>query len=246
MTTAHRPTFNARIADGETGQNRLIQPIRGFSARDLPAHTKLKYRAPGQGSDYDLKGRDLRSELEEKERQHFASKKRGRDEEHLYGSAAGQKRLAVTDNPYTQDADDDDDDEEDDRDKRQRKQDSDAEDSNSDSDSDSDDDSDDEEELLRLELEKIKKEREEEARRKELERQEEEQRRKGEEMVVGNPLLHLNNGAASRDSFAISKRWDEDVVFRNQAKTEMKAKKRFINDTVRSDFHRKFLHKFIQ
>lgn len=35
------------------------------------------------------------------------------------------------------------------------------------------------------------------------------------------------------------RRWDEDVVFKNQARDEPAKKKRFINDTVRSDFHRK-------
>ena len=36
-------------------------------------------------------------------------------------------------------------------------------------------------------------------------------------------------------------RWDDDVVFRNQGKTEKK-KKRFINDTIRSDFHIRFMN----
>ena len=34
-------------------------------------------------------------------------------------------------------------------------------------------------------------------------------------------------------------RWDDDVVFKNQARGEPKAQKRFINDTIRSDFHKK-------
>lgn len=41
-------------------------------------------------------------------------------------------------------------------------------------------------------------------------------------------------------------RWDDDVVFKNQARGEMKAAKRFINDTIRNDFHRKFLHKYMK
>ena len=41
-------------------------------------------------------------------------------------------------------------------------------------------------------------------------------------------------------------RWDDDVVFKNQARDEPVAKKRFINDTIRNDFHRKFLSKYIQ
>ena len=41
-------------------------------------------------------------------------------------------------------------------------------------------------------------------------------------------------------------RWYDDVVFKNQAKDEPQRKKRFINDTIRNDFHRKFLSKYIQ
>jgi protein CWC15 len=41
-------------------------------------------------------------------------------------------------------------------------------------------------------------------------------------------------------------RWDEDVVFKNQTRGEVKAPRRFINDTVRSDFHRKFLERYIK
>ena len=43
----------------------------------------------------------------------------------------------------------------------------------------------------------------------------------------------------------MQRRWHEDTVFKNQARTARKEKKRFINDTVRSDFHRKFLNKYI-
>ena len=40
--------------------------------------------------------------------------------------------------------------------------------------------------------------------------------------------------------------WDDDVVFRNQTRTEPKKPRRFVNDTVRRDFHRRFLTKYIQ
>ena len=43
----------------------------------------------------------------------------------------------------------------------------------------------------------------------------------------------------------IVNRWYEDAVFKNQAKNEPTERKRFINDTVRSDFHKKFLNKYI-
>jgi len=68
-----------------------------------------------------------------------------------------------------------------------------------------------------------------------------------EAALTGNPLLAASAAtAAGRQSFAVKRRWDEDVVFRNQAKDERKPKKRFINDTIRSDFHRNFLGKYIK
>ena len=45
----------------------------------------------------------------------------------------------------------------------------------------------------------------------------------------------------------MKRRWTEDTVFKNQARVLPKDKStKFINDTIRSDFHRKFLAKYIQ
>ncbi len=41
-------------------------------------------------------------------------------------------------------------------------------------------------------------------------------------------------------------RWDDDVVFKNQARNEPKQQKRFINDTIRNDFHKRFLQRYIR
>ncbi|KAB2096220.1 hypothetical protein ES319_A01G094300v1 [Gossypium barbadense] len=41
-------------------------------------------------------------------------------------------------------------------------------------------------------------------------------------------------------------RWDDDVVFKNQVRGETKPQKCFIKDTIRNDFHRKFLLKYIK
>merc|ERR1712228_158318 len=46
-------------------------------------------------------------------------------------------------------------------------------------------------------------------------------------------------------SFNLKRSWTEDTVFKNQG-NEPKKKKRFINDTIRSDFHRKFMHRYIK
>jgi len=97
-------------------------------------------------------------------------------------------------------------------------------------------------ELLK-ELEKIKKEREEESRKKEEEEKNKLADEREKEMLSSNPLKPHQE----RSDFNIRKRWYDDTVFRNQAHGEdWKQQKRFINDTIRNDFHRKFLNKYIQ
>mmetsp|Transcript_10692 Transcript_10692/g.32358 ORF Transcript_10692/g.32358 Transcript_10692/m.32358 type:complete len:220 (-) Transcript_10692:55-714(-) len=102
---------------------------------------------------------------------------------------------------------------------------------------DSDDDSDDEELALQLELEKIKREREDERLRKEAEAR----RERDDAALTTNPLLNDN------PSGAVKRKWNDDVVFRHQARGAPEKKgKTFINDTIRNDFHKRFLAKYIQ
>lgn len=92
------------------------------------------------------------------------------------------------------------------------------------------------------ELERIKAERAEEARAKAAAEEAAARDKRQEELATGNPLLDLSSDRA----FATKRRWDDDVVFRNQARDEPKVGKRFINDTIRSDFHKRFLNKYIK
>ena len=100
---------------------------------------------------------------------------------------------------------------------------------NSEDNSDSEDE-DDSAELMR-ELDKIKRERALEKETAERARIESELALKEEEALVGNPLLATG--------FAVKKRWDEDVIFKNQAKPGAgsgganAAGKRFINDMTK-------------
>ncbi|RLO06580.1 hypothetical protein DYB28_010670, partial [Aphanomyces astaci] len=112
-------------------------------------------------------------------------------------------------------------------------------------DSDSDDDSEDEEEELMRELEKIKKEREEERLKKEAADREAEENLRKEEILLGNPLTSRQSSNPS-GSATIKRKWNDDVVFKNQTRNEPETKKRFINDTIRNDFHRRFLKTYIQ
>ncbi len=94
------------------------------------------------------------------------------------------------------------------------------------------------EELMR-EYEKIKKMREEEKKKQEEVNSEKIRKQAEEQLLLGNPLIHVSG-------YSLKKKWFEDTVFKNQSKSDPKTLKRFVNDTVRSDFHRKFLNKSIQ
>ncbi|KAI5629330.1 protein CWC15-like, partial [Silurus asotus] len=118
-----------------------------------------------------------------------------------------------------------------------------------DEDSDSDSDSDDDTAALLAELEKIKKERAEEQERKEREQKAEEERIRMENILSGNPLLNLaGQPTHTPNTFSVKRRWDDDVVFKNCAKgvDESRKEKRFINDTLRSEFHKKFMEKYVK
>ncbi|XP_022753007.1 protein CWC15 homolog A-like isoform X2 [Durio zibethinus] len=224
MTTAARPTWQPAKGGNEQGGTRIFGPSQKYSSRDLASHTTLKPRKDGQDSQDDLQKRNLRDELEERERRHFSLRDKSSNDDRdrrkgnhflLEGAKRETEDRIV---PRSVDADD-----------------SDVE-VNSDNESDDEDD----EEALLAELERIKKEKAEEKLRQEKQEQEEQLKAKEAELLRGNPLL--NNPT----SFGVKRRWDDDVVFKNQARGETKAQKRFINDTIRNDFHKKFLLKYMK
>ncbi|KAL3695966.1 hypothetical protein R1sor_010042 [Riccia sorocarpa] len=228
MTTAARPTWAPAKGGHEQGGVRMFGASQKYSSRDLASHTNLKLRKDGQDTAEDLRKRSLRDELDDRERRHFSSKDKDRgydDRDHRKGSATagyleGPKRETE---------------------ERQAPKNIDADDSDVEVESESEESEDDEDDTAELlaELERIKKERAEEKLRKEREQQEDEMRVKESELVRGNPLLNPT-------SFSVKRRWDDDVVFKNQARGEQKTAKRFINDTIRNDFHRKFLNKYMK
>jgi len=233
MTTAAKPTYvPARGGTGKS-ENDLGALSKQYSSRDLPAHTKLKYRQDGQNTSSDLKSRDFRKELEDKERS-GRDKTRGGDRARESGSSAAasssssassSKKPRLDQLPAANlDADDPVDDDDDDDEKS--------------------DDDDDTAELL-AELAKIKKERAAEATQKEMERKAEEERIRMENIIKGNPLINQQDKAPAE--FKVKRRWDDDVVFKNCTRGESdKKERRFINDTLRSEFHKKFMEKYIK
>lgn len=215
---------------------RFYAPSQARSVKDIAGFTKMKYRQDGQASKQDLVGKDVRADLEQRETQHFSKlskeeflSERDRDLKLLGsmddggGKEADLRREQIA-NPLDADVEDD------------------SDGPSSDGVSDDESDSDDEAELL-AELERIRAERAELAKAKEAEQaalEEEEARR----MVAGgNPLLQ-DQLASDRNDFRMKRRWDDDVVFRNQAASEPAKRKQFINDTVRSDFHKKFMARY--
>eukprot|EP00198_Chlamydomonas_reinhardtii_P012928 XP_001702265.1 predicted protein [Chlamydomonas reinhardtii] len=221
MTTAHRPTWAPAIGGEEQGGMRIFKPSVQQSAKNLPGHTKLKFRQTGQAAEEELRAKDLRAELEAKERKHFG-KQSGTDTSfedlELLQSAppeGGARQLI----PKAIDADDED----------------------PESSESSDDDDDDVSRWLGREGEREWGRAREEA--------DVAAKAREEELRAGNPLLAIGaaGGAAGADvSFNIKRRWDDDVVFKNQARGEPKQQKRFVNDTIRNDFHRRFLQRYIR
>lgn len=260
MTTAHRPTFDpARGKDAQRGV--------AYHQRLLPAHKTLKFRQAGQGTTTENGARDLRAELLRAERIHFA-KKEGRE---LSPEEDDNVLLSINDTPATDitsrgvkrnaqggdkangDEADQEEAEEDYETKRRRvleetraiDADSESGSDNSendddDDDSSSDEESEDEEADLMRELAKIKAERAEQAAKEAADRAAKEEEQKEFDIARGNPLLNPKD-------YNMKRRWDDDVVFKNQARgTEEKKGKEFVNDLLRSDFHRRFMSKYVR
>ncbi|KAF7893725.1 uncharacterized protein EAF02_001263 [Botrytis sinoallii] len=234
MTTAHRPTFDPAVG-------KEAQRGPAYHQRLLPAHTQLKFRKPGQGGDAAAEVRDLRAELLQAEAAHFAKKNGG-------SSAAIEDVQSSTNTSKRQLENGSVEDDEDTEAKRRRileetrdiDADSDDAGESDSSDDDSDDDEDETAELQR-ELEKIKRERAEKREQEERERLAAEEAEREHDIALGNPLLN------AKSDFNVKRRWDDDVIFKNQARgTEDKGKKEFVNDLLRSDFHKKFMSKYVR
>ncbi|CAE7921764.1 cwc-15 [Symbiodinium sp. KB8] len=259
MTTAHRPTWNSAIgAASGTGISQGGYLTGGVSfqksVRDIPAQLKLKERQAGQGTAEELSKRDLLAELEAEERKHFeAVRKSGKgtvpavfaaaqggggtavpaiedaqgassgaqETTHIAGLSAEQAALLAQFN----DAD---------------LQVGEGE-SGLDS-SDEEEDSDDEDAALDAEVKRIEAERRQRAAQEAAEAEELQRKEAAAAAMSGNPLLASGGGGSA----TVRRRWDDDVVFRAQAATEPAKRRRFINDTIRNDFHRAFLSRYIK
>jgi protein CWC15 len=256
MTTAHRPTFDpARGKEAARGE--------AYHQRLLPAHKILKFRQATQGAPNEQARRDLRAELLRAEAKHYA-KQEGREYIEEDSSTVpstllqledgqtspGNAKRKITDTnsgPETSEAYELEEDYE--AKKRRvleetRDIDADSESSEeSEEDEESDEESDDEEAELRRELAKMKAERAEAAAKAAAEQDKKDQDQRERDIALGNPLLN-----PQKEDYGVKRRWDDDVVFKNQARgTDERGKeKRFVNDLLRSDFHRRFMDKYVR
>ncbi|KAI9572466.1 Cwf15 Cwc15 cell cycle control protein [Boletus coccyginus] len=227
MSTAHRPTWDPAQARDVKGGSRQ------FSVRDMAAHTKLKFRQPGQTSTGEVARKDLRAELlaAEQEARNKKRKAEGKPPLAVTGGtdgAAAEDEDAIKRRKLLQDAlelDKDDDDEEEEEKKEEVEE-----------SEDESEDEDDTDELLR-ELEKIKRERAEEKARQEREQLASHVAQLGE-----SPGLNTTVPG----TFSVKKRWDDDLIFKNQAMNQRDKSGHFVNDLLRTEFHKKFMAKFIK
>jgi len=151
----------------------------------------------------------------------------------------------------TLELDKDDDDDDDDDEGKEKKSEMDI---NSDEEESDEDEEDDTAQLLR-ELEKIKKERAEEKARLEKEQSASATASRDAEIASANPLLNLAAALGQSSgvnttvpgTFQVKKRWDDDLIFKNQAMDQRPhGQGSFVNDLLRTEFHKKFMAKFIK
>lgn len=247
--SAHRPTFEA--AKGRAPSARESQQV---SLRHIPAQTKLKFRTPAA----DAPRRDLKRELQLAE---WTATNRKRAKQGLdalpppttesQGDDAGESRqtalalaLELDQDSESEaegsashhDADDKEDSEEEEEEEEE---------------DESEEESEDEQAALLHELEKIKAERAAEAARRAASAAAADQLSRDDEIAAGNPLLNLRSAMASSTAgkaqdFGVQRRWDDDVIFKNQAAPRSSGSQGFVNDLSRSEFHKKFMNRYIK
>jgi len=263
MSTAHRPTWDPAQAREVKGGSRQ------YSVRDMAAHTKLKFRQPGQTSVDEVKTRNLRADLLAAEAEARAKKRKAAGlpvEDVQPASAASEdeeskKRRKVLQEALEMDKDADSDEDDDDGDRANglngnaNGNRSGGEEGGGDDDDDEDEDEEDDTAELLRELEKIKRERAAEQARLDQAEAEATEAEREAQIATANPLLNLaaalgntpGINTTAPGTFAVKRRWDDDLVFKNQAVGDKdRPQGQFVNDLLRTEFHRKFMSRFVK
>ncbi|KAH9994299.1 Pre-mRNA-splicing factor Cwf15/Cwc15 [Russula vinacea] len=276
MSTAHRPTWDPAQAREIKGSSRQ------YSVRDMAAHTKLKFRQPGQTSVSEVKKSNLRAELLAAEAEARAKKRKAaglpvEDEPPVVVAAIedaeANKRRKVLQEALEMDKDADSDEDEDaDADADGPKEGMPMESTTREAkrataamvlvlvvrggreDEDEDDDEEDDTAELFRELEKIKRERAAEKERVEQAEAAVTEAERDARIATANPLLNLaaalgnapGINTTAPGTFAVKRRWDDDLIFKNQAANDNPRAGQFVNDLLRTEFHKKFMSRFIK
>ncbi|UKJ88730.1 protein CWC15-like protein [Theileria orientalis] len=215
MSTAHRPTWHNAIGVGLEERGSTV----AVSSKDQPAHREIKRRAP---LNVDVSEEGTKSQKINETKRKLREKLEETEQAHKTKNFI-EDRVGVTKNFLSlEDA------------TKLLNQDINEfpEDEDDYVEPQEVEDEDEEEAALLRELEKIKKEKEEIRLKEQHEELQSEEHRQN--LLSRNPLLNPSKVA----------RWDEDVVFKNP-QTEAKSKPKFLNDVVRSEFHKRFLHKYV-
>ncbi|KAL1689257.1 Cwf15/Cwc15 cell cycle control protein-domain-containing protein [Schizophyllum commune] len=274
MSTAHRPTWDPAQAKDVKGVSRQFS-VRDMASHTKLKFRQAGQTSQDEVKKRDLRAELFAAELEAKNKKRKAEGKpplsiesgtseSGQDEE-------SNKRRKLLQEALEADKDSDEEEEGEEGEKKSKA--GDAEEDEED-DSDEDEDEDDTDELLR-ELEKIKRERAEEKARQEREQSATDAVAREAEIATANPLLNLAAALGQQQpqglnttapgSFAVKRRWDDgawwplvegwaaeltvlaDLIFKNQAMdTRDKNDRGFVNDLLRTEFHKKFMAKFIK
>lgn len=265
MSAGHRPTWAP-----SRGQQSVTHLSQQTHRTGLTSHTKLKFRQPSQTAHTDeTTRRDLKRQLEQAE---LEAQNRRRalqglptqptvltaEEEAETSELSRQQALRKA---IELDRDSSDDEENDNDEPAASAHEDGTTNSGSEGEESEDDDYEEEDETAALlaELEKIKAERA--AARLVAQQQQSAtaQATREEEIAYGNPLLNLEhimhpktsstNSAAPTTTlnFGVKRRWDDDVIFKNQASASTTTPSQgFVNDLTRSEFHKKFMNRYIK
>ncbi|CAF1461582.1 unnamed protein product [Adineta steineri] len=265
--------FQPAAGGAARGEANLSGMSKQYAARDMPANKTLKYREKGQHTQEELRLKDrdgLRRELEERERNIRDKQQPQRSSSDTKritsgGTTSSRSKPSITHTETNIDADDPLDESSSDEEttssrhpskfskNTQQNRSMNNEEEEDDNDDDDDDDDEDDTAELMAELARIKKERATETARLEQLKRVEEEKIRTENILKGNPLLNPSTKVAAQPStteFRVKRRWDDDVVFKNCAKADgssgEKRVAQFVNDSLRSEFHRRFMDKYIK
>lgn len=248
----HRVTYHPAIGSATAGGFRYYVPRAQISSADQTSHSQLKYRQPGQNSINEIQNRNLQSQLEINENNHKLQQiNNERSIKNLpllteLPSDTDPPQLLLTGDTATANSTVE-------IDVNELAGFNDADDNTIQAQiSSGDDDSDAETAELQAELERIKHEREQAKLKSEQNNMDTKHNNISSieyELLSSNPLLASTHGIRPQHNHKqLSRNWSDDAVFSDNARDHdsiNKVQKRFINDSVRSDFHRSFLRKYI-